>query len=189
MPDTTRLGQILEGWNGYQTSLVHAVEPLTAEQLAWRPAEERRSVGELVRHVALGRITWFARMRGPGLEQAMARVPRWYTDGDSSRHAVEDSVPANPAGTLVEWLHLSWEPIHAVLDEWTTDDLSVTFTHRFLGKDYALSRQWVLWRIMSHDVHHGGQLAMMLALQGIPAVELGKLGGHIIEPPLHSESA
>jgi hypothetical protein len=35
---------------------------------------------------------------------------------------------------------------------------------------------------MSHDVHHGGQLAMMLAMQGVDAFELRALGGHIIEP-------
>ena len=76
------LAEIFDGWNGYQASLVHAVEPLTAAQLAWRPAADRRSVGELVRHLALGRVTWFARMGGPGLEHAIERVPEWWTDGD-----------------------------------------------------------------------------------------------------------
>jgi hypothetical protein len=33
-------------------------------------------------------------------------------------------------------------------------------------------------------MHHGGQLAMMLAMQGIDAFELRGLGGHIITPPI-----
>ncbi|HEX5243628.1 MAG TPA: hypothetical protein VFW23_10245, partial [Tepidisphaeraceae bacterium] len=41
------LSQIFDGWNGYQTSLLRAIEPLTPEQLAWRVAEGRRSIGEL----------------------------------------------------------------------------------------------------------------------------------------------
>jgi uncharacterized damage-inducible protein DinB len=109
-------------------------------------------------------------------------VPQWFTDRDGSRHALEESASATSADALVEWLRLSWEPVQAVLDEWTADDLSVVFKHRYAGKDYAVSRQWVVWRVMSHDIHHGGQLAMMLAMQEIPALELGKLGGHIIEP-------
>jgi hypothetical protein len=30
---------------------------------------------------------------------------------------------------------------------------------------YLVSRQWTLWRILSHDLHHGGQLALLLGLQ------------------------
>ena len=36
-------------------------------------------------------------------------------------------------------------------------------------------------RILSHDSHHGGQIAMMLAIQGIEAFELRAMGGHIVE--------
>jgi uncharacterized damage-inducible protein DinB len=77
-----KLAQIFEGWDGYQTSLLHAVTPLTSEQLSWRPAPERRSVGELVRHISLGRIIWFSRIAAPGIESVQQRVPRWYTDDD-----------------------------------------------------------------------------------------------------------
>lgn len=178
-----RLARIFDGWNGYQTSLIHAIEPLTAEQLTWRPAAGRRSIGELTRHVALGRVTWFARMGGPNLERAVARVPRWLTDKDGARHAVEKEVPADDAGQLVEWLKLSWEPVQGVLDHWTTADLDQTYSHRYRGTDYLVSRQWTVWRILSHDMHHGGQIAMMLAIQGIEAVELRTLGGHIVDPP------
>jgi uncharacterized damage-inducible protein DinB len=37
---------------------------------------------------------------------------------------------------------------------------------------------------MSHDIHHGGQLALMLGMQGIEAFELRALGGHIVAPEL-----
>ena len=50
------LTAIFEGWNGYQQSIVNAVEPLTREQLVWRPAQNLHSVGELVRHISLGSI-------------------------------------------------------------------------------------------------------------------------------------
>jgi uncharacterized damage-inducible protein DinB len=179
-----KLAQIFEGWNGYQTSLLHAVTPLMPEQLSWRPAADRRSAGELIRHIALGRIAWFSRMAAPGIDVIAQRVPHWHTDGDGSRHPVEESVPCGQAPLLAEWLTLSWEPIQRVLDEWTVDDLFRTYPHRFRGIDYNVSHQWTVWRIMSHDTHHGGQLAMMLAMQGIDAFELRGLGGHIITPPI-----
>jgi uncharacterized damage-inducible protein DinB len=176
------LAKIYEGWDGYQTSLVRAAEPLTPEQLAFRTAPHRRSVGELVRHISFGRLTWFRRMAVPGVEEVAARVPQWFTDREGNRHAVEESAPADDRKALLQWLHWSWLPIRRVLTDWTTNDLATTYRHRYQGKTYAVSHQWTIWRIMAHDIHHGGQIAMLLATQGIRCVELGLLGGHLTEP-------
>ena len=178
------LAQIFEGWEGYQTSLVHAVAPLSAGQLAMRPAPHCRSTGELIRHIALGRITWLARIQSVGLDPIADCVPRWFTDGDGSRHVDEQAISPDRADILVEWLASSWQPIQQSLAAWTMEDLFKTYPHRFRGIDYVLSCQWVLWRIMSHDIHHGGQLALILSMNGIEASELRALGGHITEPPL-----
>ena len=178
-----KLARVYEGWERYQTSLLHAVAPLKPDHLNWRPAPHRRSVGELVRHVSLGRVNWFARMPAPGIDDATKRVPDWATDGDGNRHAVESSVPADDAPLLASWLQWSWEPVRRALHEWTTDDLATTYRHRFRGKTYAVSRQWTIWRIMAHDIHHGGQIARILAERGIEAFELRALGGHTVEPP------
>jgi uncharacterized damage-inducible protein DinB len=178
------LGAIFDGWNGYQTSIVHAIEPLTAEQLQWRPAKKVRSLGEVIRHVGLGRINWLARMGAPGIEDVCEQVPQWFTDSDGSRHVVEDAVRSDESGVLKHWLELSWAPIQRMLAEWTIEDLARTYPHRFRGVEYSNSNQWTLWRIMSHDLHHGGQIAMMLACQKIPALELRALGGHIVAPPV-----
>ncbi|MGA9670038.1 MAG: DinB family protein [Terracidiphilus sp.] len=177
-----KLAQIFDGWNGYQTSLLHAVEPLTSAQLLWRPVPNRRSVGELVRHISLGRITWLSRIATPHIHEIGLRIPQWYVDSDGMRHVVEECIPCDQSDLLVEWLDLSWQPIHELLNEWTVDDLAETYPHRFRGTDYVISRQWTIWRIMCHDIHHGGQLATMLGMQDIEAFELRTLGGHIVEP-------
>jgi hypothetical protein len=152
--------------------------------LAWRPADDRRSAGELIRHLSLGRITWFARIGAPGMEAILERIPQWHDDGEGERHVLESAVPCDHSAALVEWLELSWKPIARALEEWTVEDLFLTYPHHYAGKVYSISRQWTLWRIMAHDIQHGGQLALMLALQGIEAFELRGLGGHIISPPL-----
>ncbi len=45
--ETDPLMSIYKGWDGYQLSLVHAIAPLSCEQLAWRPMPQLRSVGEI----------------------------------------------------------------------------------------------------------------------------------------------
>jgi len=177
-----KLGAVFGGWDGYQTGILHGMGSLTAEQLRWRPAPQVRSLGEVIRHLGLGRITWLSRMNAPGIEEVCDQVPRWYTDSDGARHVVEGAVPFDECGILVHWLELSWRPIHRLLEEWTDQNLFQTYIHQFRGTRYNVTNQWTLWRIMSHDVHHGGQIAMMLACQDIPAPELRQLGGHIVAP-------
>jgi uncharacterized damage-inducible protein DinB len=112
-------------------------------------------------------------MGAPGIETVAQRVPRWHTDDDGTRRVEE-------AALLAEWLALSWQPIQRLLEEWTGDDLF----HTYPLAEYVVSRQWTIWRIMSHDLHHGGQMATLLALQGVDAFELRALGGHVISQPI-----
>lgn len=179
------LATIYDGWNGHQTSLVNAIAPLTAEQLRWRPAPHLQSVGEVARHISLGRITWFARMGAPGSAALVDQIPSWETDSDGNRDIVESAFPiAEQATDLVYWLENTWQMIDATLAQWTVSDLAQSYRHTWNGQLYAVSRQWTIWRILTHDIHHGGQIALMLGNQGIEAFELGDLFGHITLPPL-----
>ncbi len=168
------LAAIFEGWEGYECSLAHTVEPLTPEQLAWRPAPHLRSVGELARHISIGRLDWFERMGAPGsaeLAVEAAAVPSM------------DALAAD-AAALVHWLEASWHMIELTLATWTLADLAQTYRQAYQGQTYAVSRQWTVWRILAHDLHHGGELALMLGQQGLAVPELGDLGGHLTLPPL-----
>ena len=177
------LNEVFNGWNGYQTSLVHAVGGLSGEQLAWKPSGRVRSAGELVRHIAMGRINWFVRMKAPRSEELARKITEWEYDPHGNGYIAEKALKIDTdAAALVEWLEATWGMISRTLDEWTVDDLDATYRHVWCGDVYEITRQWTLWRIMAHDIHHGGQVARILAEQGIEAFELRGLGGHIVEP-------
>jgi hypothetical protein len=107
--DPASLAAVLDGWQGYETSLEHAIEPLTPEQLHWRPSPELRSVGELARHISLGRLIWFLRMDAPGSAELAVRVADWKVDGDGNRYFEDESVfGPDDAAELVAWLQDSW---------------------------------------------------------------------------------
>lgn len=176
---------VYEGWDGYHRSLVAAVAPLTAQQLAWRPADHLRSVGEVVRHIALGRLAWFLGMDAPGSRELAGRISAWEEDQHGNRYVIEEAMAiATEPEELVGWLEGTWQMIEQTLKGWTVDDLFKTYRHTWRGQTYAVSRQWTIWRIMAHDIHHGGELMVMLGMQGLKSFELGDLGGHTILPPL-----
>jgi hypothetical protein len=83
-------------------------------------------------------------------------------------------------------LETSWQMIETTLTTWTVADLAQTYRRVRWGdgKVYVISRQWTVYRILSHDLHHGGELALMLGLQGIDNPDFGERGGHLTELPL-----
>lgn len=176
--DAHSLLTVYDGWDGYQISLVRAIAPLSPEHLAWRPAPHLRSVGEIAAHISLGRVDWFQRMDAPGSTELASR---------GAALGSVDAIAENPA-ELVRWLDATWKMIENTLKGWTVNDLAKSYLHAYQGKTYAVSRQWTIWRIMAHDIHHGGELAVMLGAQGVAVPELGDLGGHLTDPPL-AESA
>jgi uncharacterized damage-inducible protein DinB len=176
----TSLQRIFEGWDGYNTSLVKAVESLTPEQLAFRATPDTRSVGELAAHIAFGRVVWFERMPAPGSKELWEK---WGLLRDE-RCDLKDMSKSVDASFLVGLLEESWQMVQRTLHEWTVDDLWKSYDHPYDGKTYAVSRQWTIWRIMCHDIQHGGQLTILLRMQGISPFELSELGGHLTEPPV-----
>lgn len=174
--NTQSLKMVYHGWDGYQISLVRAIAPLTQEQLIWRPTSQLSSVGEVAEHISVGRIDWCHRMNAPGSAELARRTP-------AAGSLAED------AADLVKWLNDTWDMIANILTSWQVADLAKTYQHSYWGNTYAISHQWTIWRIMAHDIHHGGQLSIMLASQGIQAPDLLDLGGHLTVPPMVSSGS
>ena len=184
------LKTVYEGWDSHQQALMRAVTPLMPEQLAWRPAPNQCSVNELIAHIAGARLWWFYKMSAPGSAALARQIAPWagetFNAGDinelnrwmEANVQWEEPLTKTP-GESLKWLESSWQMIETTLNTWTVADLAQTYRHSREGKIYAVTRQWTIWRIMSHDLHHGGQLALMLGLQGIAVPELGDKGGHL----------
>jgi uncharacterized damage-inducible protein DinB len=173
--DFLSLISIFDGWDTYQESLVRSIEPLSPEQLSWRPAPHLRSAGQITAHISAGRIQWFQRMNAPGSAELAAQAAKELSSED---------LIAGRAGDLVRWLEASWRLVENTLSQWTVSNLAETYRQPFQGKTYAVSHQWTIWRILAHDLHHGGELSVTLGLQGIPVPQLGDLGGHLTVPPV-----
>jgi uncharacterized damage-inducible protein DinB len=180
---------IYDGWAGHQLALVNAVAPLTAEQLGWRAAPQLRTTGDLILHIALGRVNWIHDILGV----ESAAVDHWLAESttgpdSNGQYRVNRGVRRSSAA-LVAGLNATWEMIEAALSGWTVEDLSRSFQHPYQGKTYVVPYRWVLWRIMAHDIHHGGELAFALGMQGISIPDLGDQGGHLAEVEEATESS
>jgi uncharacterized damage-inducible protein DinB len=47
-----------------------------------------------------------------------------------------------------------------------------TFARDWEGKRYEFSRAWVVWHVLEHDLHHGGEISLTLGMHGLQAPDI-----------------
>ena len=63
--------------------------------------------------------------------------------------------------------------IQDALGRWTTADLEEMFHETDEhGEEETFTRQWVIWHLIEHDVHHGGEISFILGMHGLAAIDL-----------------
>ena len=148
---------LYKGWDVYQEQLIKAIEPLSEDQLSLRAAPQLRSIGELATHIIGARAGW-----------------SYYTLGKGDEHMTTlGRQPARSAAELVNGLQVTWQVIQDALAHWTTADLAelVQDTDDD-GTVQTYTRQWVIWHLIEHDMHHGGELSFTLGMHGLAGIEI-----------------
>ena len=150
-----------QGWQNYQHQLSIALAQLSAEELALRAAPRLRSIDELARHIIAVRAGWFHFQLEEGGED-LVEFLEWAEPGSPPRSADE----------LVSGLETTWQVIQEVLGRYTLADLQSTVQDEWEGQIYTISRGWVIWHVMEHDIHHGGEIGYSLGMHGLTAPDI-----------------
>ena len=164
MPEEqTPLTGIFDGWGAYQAKIAEAVGPLTPEQLTLRVAPQVRSLGEIATHMIAVRVRWFTGVLNVD-EPELLPLAAW------DRPAPD--APARTAAELAEGFAASWGMVERALARWTPADLSEVMEGTRYGEAYSFTRQWVIWHVVEHDLHHGGELSLTLGAHGLEAPDI-----------------
>jgi uncharacterized damage-inducible protein DinB len=178
MADATRiLRPLVDGWAEYQRLLLDAIRPLNAEQLSSRTAPFQWAVWQLAAHMAGSRAYWLHDVLGEGdvAVRDMFRVERTTVPDLPLEDAGWEDVEDDPrtSDQLVEAFERTWTTIDECLGRWTAEDLEVVFPRsRRSGEVRTVTRGWVVWHLIEHDLHHGGEISQILGSNGIAAPEL-----------------
>jgi len=150
------LDVIYESWRGYHEKLRDCIAPLTNEQLSLQPAARMWPLGQIVQHIISVRAGWFSGTLQDD-DEAMNEYMSWGQRDSPDRSTVE----------LVRGLDETWAFIEARLQRWTPDDCAMTFPDEWDGQVYQVSRSWVIYHVLEHDLHHGGEVSLLLGMNGL----------------------
>jgi uncharacterized damage-inducible protein DinB len=162
------LSTFYKGWESYQHRLVKMIAPLSPEQLALPTASHHRAIGMVAQHMIADRVWWFQLWMGEG-NPDLAPIMRWDP-------GVEPETPALEAAELVAALESTWSMIADALACWTVADLQhvfyppVALSEAERNAFGELTRQWIIWHVLEHEIHHGGELSLALGGYGLMGI-------------------
>jgi uncharacterized damage-inducible protein DinB len=149
-------------WRVYQNQLEAAIAPLTDEQLTLRVAPDLRSVGQIATHIISVRVGWFVRFLGEDVGEA-----------EPLREWQMPEAPPRTTAELVKGLEVSWRMMADALTRWSSNDMAhVISRERGKGEMFTQPRSWVIWHLLEHDLHHGGELSLSLGAHGLQAPDM-----------------
>jgi uncharacterized damage-inducible protein DinB len=155
------LAVIYENWRSHNEKLRNSITSLTNEQLLLQPAANMWPLAQLLQHIISVRAGWFSGTLQDD-DDAMNAYMAW---------GQRDS-PARSAAELVRGLDETWAFIEARLQRWTPADCVKTFPDEWDGQVYEVSRSWVIYHVLEHDLHHGGEVSLILGMNGLPSLDL-----------------
>ena len=146
-------------WKDYQEHIKESIAPLTDEQLALDVGTGLRTIGQNAMHIASCRAGWFTYTLGEDGGADVKAVAHWEEPGSPTRSAAE----------IAQALDSTWQFMADCLARWSPADMEQTVPDDWDGEIVQLSRAWIVWHVMEHDLHHGGVISLTLGAHGIPA--------------------
>jgi uncharacterized damage-inducible protein DinB len=157
--------EFYRGYEVHQGRLVKMIAPLDQAQLDLAAAPHLWSVRTLACHIVGARAWWFHSWMGEGSAE-FGRMEGWDED---------EALATRPASEIVRGLEESWSVIKSGLERWTPDELTKEFIRPIpnaAGERPKRSRQWIVWHLVEHDVHHGGEISFSLGMHGVTGLDL-----------------
>jgi uncharacterized damage-inducible protein DinB len=156
---------VYEGWHLLNESLVSALAPLSAEQLALPIGSPTWPIWASASHLAGARVYWLCHIfKEPGAQTTPFTDPTglgWEDDLTHPRSADE----------LVDALTSSWKIVERCLATWTLETIDQE-VHRTRGSIVQVhTRQSVLIRLITHDSFHSGEISLVLGSNGLGAID------------------
>ena len=161
------LAVVYEGWDSFQRDLRKAISPLSTEQLALPVAPTHWPIGMVAQHIISNRIWWFHLWMGEGSPE-VASYMHWEEE--------QEGKSMHSAAELDAGLEASWGMIESTLARWTIADLGQVFDPPAELSDATrkifvpCTRHGIIRHVFSHDIHHGGELAVGMGGYHLPTI-------------------
>lgn len=150
---------VYAGWQTYQQHILRALRPLTAEQLKLHAGPQLRTIDVIACHIIGARARWFY---GLDEREVFLQFRGWD----------RPEAPVRTAEELVHGLEQTWQGMQAAIHSWTAAEWAQTWPGEDDSEPEIITRQWVIWHLIEHDLFHGGEISLTLGAHGLEGLGL-----------------
>jgi uncharacterized damage-inducible protein DinB len=141
-------------WTSVRKGLYQALDLLADEQLDFVPREGLWSLGHVARHIANAEEGWFRHIVTGELEE----WPRDYTAADYP---------------TVDAVKLLLQEVHSRTATYLKGVTAADVDQRIqLSWGPEVTLRWVIWHVLEHEIHHRGEIYLMIGLMGMEAPDV-----------------
>jgi uncharacterized damage-inducible protein DinB len=141
-----KLTEMYSHWDQVRAGLLATIAEFSEEELHYAPFENSWSAGQIMLHIADTEENWLHGVVQGDFEPWISYPLTEYPSKDDIRKLLDSTR----------------ERTIAFLDQLTTDDLKTTY--KINGEELKL--RWIIWHVLEHDIHHRGELSLILGLLG-----------------------
>jgi hypothetical protein len=80
--------------------------------------------------------------------------------------------PARSAAEIVQGLVFILDGIYATISSRATTDWQQTLPGEGSHEPAVITRPWVIWHLIEHDMHHGGEISLSMGMNKLKAPDL-----------------
>jgi uncharacterized damage-inducible protein DinB len=142
-----KLSAMYSHWDQVRSGLLSTIAEFSEDELQYAPFKDSWSAGQIMLHIADCEENWLhGVVQGdfdPWISYPLSEYP--------SKVDIRRLLDSTRERTI------------AFLDELTTGDLETIYTSPN-GEKYTL--RWIIWHVLEHEIHHRGELSLILGLLG-----------------------
>lgn len=145
---------ILNHWKEVRQALYAALDQVSDDQLDFVPRPGLWSMRKVLCHMASVEDLWFR-----------YDVTHEYSDLEQGHHKPEDYPTVASIKALLSQVH-QWT------EAYLAEDAETKLAQRVITDDGETDAGWVLLHVFEHEIHHRGEIFLMLGLMGIKAPDI-----------------
>ena len=139
--------EMFSHWEQVRADLLLTIDMFSQDELSFTPFEGSWSVGKIMLHIADCENYWLH-----GLVRGEIEPGTYY---DLADHPTTT--------TIKKSLEKTWKKTAAFLENLDENDLDQVYT---TPHNESFSLRWIIWHVLEHEIHHRGELSLVLGLLG-----------------------
>jgi uncharacterized damage-inducible protein DinB len=148
MEEQMKLSQLFSHWKQVRDDLLSTIDKFDDEELTFVPFDSSMPVGQIMLHIGDAEEGWFSYVVRRELEE----WPDYTLEAYPTTEAIKTKLTTVHTRTETFLESLGLNDLERIID--------------MPNRDYRLSLGWIIWHVLEHEIHHRGELSLILGMLG-----------------------